>query len=78
MALCQFQGRLLVGMGKILRIYDIGKRKMLRKCENKVCLFIYIYIFIYLNNIVGNKKELINIIIFYIALIMFINYYNYY
>ena len=36
MALCQFQGRLLVGMGKILRIYDIGKRKMLRKCENKV------------------------------------------
>ncbi|ORX58556.1 hypothetical protein BCR36DRAFT_318081 [Piromyces finnis] len=35
MALCQFQGRLLVGMGKILRIYDIGKRKMLKKCENK-------------------------------------------
>ncbi|KAJ3092115.1 Splicing factor 3B subunit 3, partial [Quaeritorhiza haematococci] len=34
-ALCPFQGRLLVGMGKILRIYDLGKKKMLRKCENK-------------------------------------------
>jgi len=34
-ALCAFQGRLLVGMGKTLRIYDLGKRKMLRKCENK-------------------------------------------
>ena len=30
-----FQGRLLVGVGKLLRIYDIGKRRMLRKCENK-------------------------------------------
>jgi splicing factor 3B subunit 3 len=30
-----FQGRLLVGVGKLLRIYDIGKKKMLRKCENK-------------------------------------------
>lgn len=35
-ALCSFQGRLLVGMGKTLRIYDLGKRKLLRKCENKV------------------------------------------
>ncbi|TPX70379.1 hypothetical protein SpCBS45565_g01800 [Spizellomyces sp. 'palustris'] len=34
-ALCAFQGRLLVGMGKILRIYDLGKKKLLRKCENK-------------------------------------------
>lgn len=34
-ALAPFQGRLLVGMGKLLRIYDIGKKKMLRKCENK-------------------------------------------
>ena len=31
-----FQGRLLVGVGHLLRIYDIGKKKMLRKCENKV------------------------------------------
>lgn len=24
-----------MGMGRLLRIYDIGKKKMLRKCENK-------------------------------------------
>jgi len=34
-ALCPFQGRLLVGSGKNLRIYDLGKKKLLRKCENK-------------------------------------------
>ncbi|KAJ3149884.1 Splicing factor 3B subunit 3 [Geranomyces michiganensis] len=34
-ALCAFQGRLLVGMEKTLRIYDVGKKKLLRKCENK-------------------------------------------
>eukprot|EP01087_Luapelamoeba_hula_P013056 TRINITY_DN3708_c0_g1_i1.p1 TRINITY_DN3708_c0_g1~~TRINITY_DN3708_c0_g1_i1.p1 ORF type:complete len:1235 (+),score=206.04 TRINITY_DN3708_c0_g1_i1:98-3802(+) len=34
-ALCQFQGRLLVGVGKTLRIYDLGKKRLLRKCENK-------------------------------------------
>ena len=34
-ALCAFQGRLLVGIGNILRIYDLGKAKLLRKCENK-------------------------------------------
>eukprot|EP01094_Clydonella_sp_ATCC50884_P006453 TRINITY_DN1564_c0_g1_i10.p1 TRINITY_DN1564_c0_g1~~TRINITY_DN1564_c0_g1_i10.p1 ORF type:complete len:1192 (-),score=452.93 TRINITY_DN1564_c0_g1_i10:363-3938(-) len=34
-ALCPFQGRILVGVGKLLRIYDLGKKKMLRKCENK-------------------------------------------
>lgn len=34
-ALCPFQGRLLVGAGKALRIYDLGKKKMLRKCETK-------------------------------------------
>lgn len=34
-ALCPFQGRLLAGIGKIIRIYDLGKKKMLRKCENK-------------------------------------------
>lgn len=31
-----FQGRLLAGVGSSLRIYDIGKHKLLRKCENKV------------------------------------------
>ncbi|KAI8990232.1 CPSF A subunit region-domain-containing protein [Pilobolus umbonatus] len=34
-ALLAFQGRLLAGVGKSLRIYDIGKKKMLRKCETK-------------------------------------------
>jgi len=34
-ALCAFNGRLLAGVGKVLRIYDLGKKKMLRKCENK-------------------------------------------
>lgn len=34
-AICAFQGRLVAGIGRILRIYDLGKKKMLRKCENK-------------------------------------------
>eukprot|EP00795_Rhopilema_esculentum_P001912 gene1912-16412_t len=34
-AVCAFQGRLLVSIGRIIRIYDIGKKKLLRKCENK-------------------------------------------
>jgi splicing factor 3B subunit 3 len=35
-AMTGYQGRLLVGLGRTLRIYDLGKRKMqlLRKCEN--------------------------------------------
>lgn len=36
LALMAFQGRLVAGVGKALRIYDIGKKKMLRKVENKV------------------------------------------
>ncbi|KAG2723650.1 hypothetical protein I3760_02G179300 [Carya illinoinensis] len=35
-ALCQFQGRLLAGIGNVLRLYDLGKRRLLRKCENKL------------------------------------------
>lgn len=35
-ALLAFQGRLLAGVGKALRIYDIGRKKLLRKCESKV------------------------------------------
>jgi len=35
LALCPFKGRLLVGVGNRLRIYDLGKKKLLRKCENK-------------------------------------------
>ncbi|XP_071784938.1 splicing factor 3B subunit 3-like [Asterias amurensis] len=34
-AICTFQGRVLIGVGRLLRIYDLGKKKMLRKCENK-------------------------------------------
>jgi len=33
-ALEPFQGRLLMGMGKVLRMYELGKKKLLRKCEN--------------------------------------------
>lgn len=35
-AMCAFQGRLLIGVGRFLRIYDLGKKKLLRKCESKV------------------------------------------
>ncbi|KAI1313025.1 Splicing factor 3B subunit 3 [Mortierella claussenii] len=34
-AMLHFQGRLLAGIGKTLRIYDLGKRKLLRKCESR-------------------------------------------
>ena len=33
-AMCQFNGRLLIGMQKTLRIYDMGKLRLLRKSEN--------------------------------------------
>lgn len=36
LAIAPFQGRVLIGVGKLLRIYDLGKKKLLRKCENKV------------------------------------------
>jgi splicing factor 3B subunit 3 len=32
-ALAHFQGRLLVGIGSSLRLYEMGKRQLLRKCE---------------------------------------------
>lgn len=32
-ALAAFKGRLLVGVGPILRLYDMGKKKLLRKSE---------------------------------------------
>jgi splicing factor 3B subunit 3 len=35
LALCSFQGKVLVGVGKVLRLYDFGKKKLLRKSENK-------------------------------------------
>ena len=33
-----FQGKLVAGVGKALRLYDMGKKKLLRKVENKVRL----------------------------------------
>lgn len=32
-ALSGFKGRLLAGVGPTLRLYDMGKKKLLRKCE---------------------------------------------
>ncbi len=36
-ALCELKGfgRLLAGIGKNLRMYDLGKKKLLKKCENR-------------------------------------------
>lgn len=34
-ALAAFKGRLLVGMETTLRLYDLGKKKLLRKCEHR-------------------------------------------
>ena len=36
LALCEFRGKLLVGIGKTLRLYDCGKKKLLRKCQNEL------------------------------------------
>jgi splicing factor 3B subunit 3 len=36
MALIPFQGKLLAGIGKTLRLYDLGMRQMLRKAEAEV------------------------------------------
>ena len=36
LAFLEFQGFMLAGVGNILRLYDIGKTKLLKKCENKV------------------------------------------
>ena len=33
LSLAHFQGRLVVGVGKSLRLYEMGKRQLLRKCE---------------------------------------------
>ena len=35
-AITSFQGKVLIGVGRSLRVYDMGKKKLLRKCENKV------------------------------------------
>lgn len=33
LAMTQFCGRLLVGVGNVLRLYEMGKKQLLRKCE---------------------------------------------
>lgn len=33
LAMSHFQGRLLVGVGNVLRLYEMGKKQLLRKCE---------------------------------------------
>ncbi len=38
LAIMAFQGKLIAGVGKSLRLYDMGKKKLLRKVENKVSL----------------------------------------
>ena len=35
-AMCAFQGKVLIGVKNLLRLYDLGKKKLLRKSENKV------------------------------------------
>ncbi|KZT10782.1 uncharacterized protein LAESUDRAFT_747419 [Laetiporus sulphureus 93-53] len=35
LAIMAFQGKLVAGVGKALRLYDMGKKKLLRKVENK-------------------------------------------
>lgn len=34
-AICGFQGRVLISVGKLIRLYEMGKKKLLKKCENK-------------------------------------------
>jgi splicing factor 3B subunit 3 len=34
-AICGLQGKVLISVGKCLRVYEMGKKKLLKKCENK-------------------------------------------
>jgi len=34
-AFAEHKGRLIAGVGRILRVYELGQKKLLRKCENK-------------------------------------------
>lgn len=40
-ALIAFQGKLIAGVGDKLRLYDVGKKKLLRKQELKVRLLAF-------------------------------------
>lgn len=35
LALCPYYGKILIGVGKNLRLYELGKKKLLKKSENK-------------------------------------------
>ncbi len=37
--LCGHKGRLLAGVGPTLRLYELGKKKLLRKCEYNRCAY---------------------------------------
>lgn len=60
-AICGFQGRLLVGVGRLLRLYDMGKKKLLRKCENKVGVVLFILNFVSINKLIFTSPILYNI-----------------
>jgi splicing factor 3B subunit 3 len=36
MCVAGFQGYMLAGVGRSLRLYEMGKKALLRKCENSV------------------------------------------
>lgn len=40
-AIVPFQGKVLIAVGKFLRVYELGKKKLLRKCENKVIAYLF-------------------------------------
>ena len=58
-AISAFQGKVLIGVGKLLRLYDLGKKKMLRKSENKV-FFVLLHLIFQYNSIV-NQSIYINL-----------------
>ena len=37
-ALAPFKGRLLAGIETTVRLYELGKKKLLRKCEHRKCV----------------------------------------
>ncbi|KAE9554985.1 hypothetical protein FO519_001803 [Halicephalobus sp. NKZ332] len=55
-----FRGVVLVGIGKKLRLYDFGKKKLLLKCENKVGLLLSWGSFG--NGFISNERETIKCI----------------
>ena len=67
-AICPYQGRVVIGVGRLLRVYDLGKKKLLRKCENKVCLDKRIIE----NECLCMRKE-INVILRFLRFIIFYN-----